>query len=1027
MGLLMALAILVGSNRLAAVDILNIPPPAATVGAPYAANINGTSGTPRYTFAIASGTLPPGLQLIPGNAVEATIVGVPTQAGSFTFELRITDSTGATATRTFTINVNSTSQVVITSTYLSPGNLNAAYTAQLTAEGGQFPFTYSITSGSLPPGLSLSSAGEISGTPTSRGTFAFTVLVRDGRGATAQAALRIVIDGDELAFSFPYLRAGRPGVFYLDAVSGTGGMRPYRYSIVSGQLPDGLQLTRNGEKSGFIQGIPLREGLYRFRLRVEDASNRSMVEQDYTIPVNFKDLGFATTELPPAYLGQPYRFQVIGEGSNGPYRFSSSVDAMGSPLSAAIPGLTMSTTGEISGTPTQAGSWPVDLIISDLFFNGFRKTFQFRVLSSSLRIETSSLPAGVTGQSYTTTLRAAGQTGAVRFALVSGTLPEGLTLSTSGEIRGIPQRALTASFVVSVTDAQGQTAQTPFTLTITNPPLSLSSNTLPVAFVGQSYTGTLTAVGGAPPYTFVATTALPPGLTLSAAGRLSGMPTQAGSSAVGLRISDSTGAIATATVNVVIQAPVIPFTISGFAPPAGQVNFNYQFAFAATGGREPLRWRVQSGSLPVGTRLDSSGLLRGWIASAGSYRFVVEARDTSDAVATLPVALDVAPATELPDSSTDEDYAARITGLDANVTRSDNALGLLPEGLSVSPRGMITGRPLHPGLYTFGLRGLNERGAFTTVALNLVVTSRNPLAIETPALPGATVQTPYRQRLLAPAASEPARWQLLSGRWPTGLSLDGDTLTGTPLEEGLFSAVVQVTDASGRSATRYFELNVVSAPAPVLNAITSAASYEARGIAPGEVLALFGLRLGSRVWFDGLPAPVLYRTDGQVGAVAPFRLESKRITRVVVENDGVFSGPFRVPVLTAKPALFSANGSGQGPGAILNENGSVNTSENRAQPGQVVVLFLTGGGAMTPPGVDGRIATALSQLNAPVSVQVGGRPAELLYAGNAPGLIEGVLQANVRLPAATPPGLAEILIRIGPESSLVPVTVWVRE
>jgi uncharacterized protein (TIGR03437 family) len=217
---------------------------------------------------------------------------------------------------------------------------------------------------------------------------------------------------------------------------------------------------------------------------------------------------------------------------------------------------------------------------------------------------------------------------------------------------------------------------------------------------------------------------------------------------------------------------------------------------------------------------------------------------------------------------------------------------------------------------------------------------------------------------------------------------------------------------------------------PRVTSVLNGASFVADAVSPGEVVAIQGSGLGpqnlanleldgsghvstvlagTRVWFDGTPAPVLYASSTQIGVTVPFGV-SRPISQVVVETSTGASAPFSVPVEPASPALFSSTGQGSGEGAILNEDGSVNSQNNPALAGSIVTLYATGLGQTSPPGEDGLVADAiLPAPNLPVSVFVGGVPAYLLYVGAAPGLVEGVFQINVRIPLGTPGGVSSFV------------------
>lgn len=231
--------------------------------------------------------------------------------------------------------------------------------------------------------------------------------------------------------------------------------------------------------------------------------------------------------------------------------------------------------------------------------------------------------------------------------------------------------------------------------------------------------------------------------------------------------------------------------------------------------------------------------------------------------------------------------------------------------------------------------------------------------------------------------------------------------------------------------------------------IASAASYAGGAVAPGEIVVLAGTGIGpatlttaainaqgeiartladTRILFDDTPAPLIYVSAGQSSAVVPYNVTGKQSVRVVVEQGANRSPAITVPVVAAKPALFSANSSGRGPGAILNQDTSFNSASNPAAKGSVIVLFGTGEGQTDPPGVDGRLANSVFPKPAlPVSVTIGGtRVTQLAYAGAAPGLVSGVFQINVVIPPDAPSGDVPVTVTVGSFTSQTGLTVAIR-
>jgi hypothetical protein len=168
--------------------ITNLTLADAVVGTAYSATFVAANGTPPYSWTRTSGSLPSGLTLASGG----TLSGTPTAAGAFTFTVQVTDATTATKAATFTLTVNAV--LTITTATVPDASTGSSYQQVLTATGGTTPYTWSVTAGSLPPGLSLATNGTISGTPTTVGSYSFTVQVADAASATRTAAFTMAVN-----------------------------------------------------------------------------------------------------------------------------------------------------------------------------------------------------------------------------------------------------------------------------------------------------------------------------------------------------------------------------------------------------------------------------------------------------------------------------------------------------------------------------------------------------------------------------------------------------------------------------------------------------------------------------------------------------------------------------------------------------------------------------------------------------------------------------------------------------------------
>ncbi|MBC8164312.1 MAG: SBBP repeat-containing protein [Bryobacteraceae bacterium] len=241
------------------------------------------------------------------------------------------------------------------------------------------------------------------------------------------------------------------------------------------------------------------------------------------------------------------------------------------------------------------------------------------------------------------------------------------------------------------------------------------------------------------------------------------------------------------------------------------------------------------------------------------------------------------------------------------------------------------------------------------------------------------------------------------------------------VSEGTLSVVV--SNPEGRSNT--FSLQVASggavfAPSGVLNA----ASGLSGAIAPGELLDIRGTGFGAdspvtavpadgfysgvlaatRILFDGVSGPILFTASGRVHAVVPYSVAGRSSAQIVIESAGRQSAGVTVAVQAAAPALFTADSSGRGQAAAVNENGSGNSASNPAARGSVLVMYGTGQGLPSTQLTDGVIVNNAIRPILPVTVLIGGIPAVVEYAGSAPGLVAGVLQLNVRVPDLVAPG-----------------------
>ena len=254
-------------------DVLTITTsglPGGAVGTAYSQSVNATGGTTPYTWSLANGTsLPPGLDL---SASGGVVSGTPTASGTFNFTVQVTDQA---QTDTQDLSITVVPALTITTSSLPGGTVGSPYSQTLSATGGVPSYTWSLASGSLPPGLSLSaSGGVVSGTPTTSGTYSFTARVTDGTQTATQPLQIVVSPAPTLTITTTSLPAGRVGVPYSQNVTASGGSGTYTWTVASGHFPPGLSLT-SGTPEATISGTPTNKGNYTFTLRVRDGVGRT--------------------------------------------------------------------------------------------------------------------------------------------------------------------------------------------------------------------------------------------------------------------------------------------------------------------------------------------------------------------------------------------------------------------------------------------------------------------------------------------------------------------------------------------------------------------------------------------------------------------------------------------------------------------------------------------------------------------------------------------------------------------------------
>ncbi len=249
---------------------------------------SAAGGTGSYTWSVTDGTLPTGLTL---SGSTGEISGIATTSGTFPFTLVVTDSDSQQGTQTESVTI--ATDPSITSSVLPAGEQGVTYDVSPSASGGTGSYTWSVSDGTLPTGLTLSrSTGEISGIPTAGGTFSFTLVATDGDNQKVAQTESVTI-APALVFVGSQSLAAHVDVAFSDQLNAQGGTGPYLWTVSSGSLPAGLVLSSDGT----ISGVPTGAGTSQLTVSATDALG-GVASATVTVavtPTGLNSSGMATT------------------------------------------------------------------------------------------------------------------------------------------------------------------------------------------------------------------------------------------------------------------------------------------------------------------------------------------------------------------------------------------------------------------------------------------------------------------------------------------------------------------------------------------------------------------------------------------------------------------------------------------------------------------------------------------------------------------------------------------------------------
>jgi hypothetical protein len=824
----------------------------------------------------------------------------------------VTDHLTATSlndsTKTVTLAINVTPPPAITTTSLPNGIVGTAYNQTLTATGGAGTLAFTVSVGTLPAGLTLSSAGAITGTPTAVGMSSFTVKVADssiGGPQSATKALSITVN------QAPAITSANSVTFVVGAagtftVTTTG--TPTPSLTETGALPTGVSFKDNGNGTGTLSGTPASGTAANYAITFT-ASNGigTAATQSFTLTVG-QPPAITSANSTTFTVGTAGTFTVTATGFPAP-TFSET---------GALPtGVTLNpTTGVLSGTPGAGTGKTYSITITAS--NGVGSP-----ASQSFTLTVDQAPAITSANSTTFTVSTLGTftVTATGFPAPSlsetGTLPTGVTFNpVTGVLSGTPGPGTAGTYPIMFTASNGVgTAATQnFTLTVGQPPAITSANSTTFT-VGTAGTFTVTATGFPAP-TFSETGALPTGVTFNTTtGVLSGTPGAGtgGTYPITFKATNSSGSTSQSFTLTVDQAPAITSANST----TFSVGAAGTFTVTATGFPAPTF--SETGTLPTGVTFNTTtGVLSGTPAAGtnGTYPITFTASNGVGTAATQSFTLTVntAPVITSANSTTFTVGAAGTFTVTATGTPSPtlSETGTLPTGVTFNPgTGVLSGTPAAGtgGTYSITFKASNSVGSnsqtfMLTVDEAPAITSPNATTFTVGASGSFTVMTTgFPKPSLTEAGALPSGVTFVDNGNGTG------TLSGTPASGslGTYSITFTATNSVGTPAMQSFTLTVNTAPV-----ITSASSTTFTAGNLGTFLVTTtGTPVASLTETGALPHGVTFTDNGNgtaslAGIPAAGTGRTYPLTIRATSTSGSTSQSFTLTVNEA-PTITSAN------------------------------------------------------------------------------------------------------------------------
>ncbi|WEK07703.1 MAG: putative Ig domain-containing protein [Candidatus Pseudomonas colombiensis] len=792
--------------------------PAPTVG-PVSATVAANSSANPITLSLSGGAANSVAVASAASHGTATASGTsitytPTAgySGQDTFTYTATNASGTSSPATVTVTVSAPT-LAITPTTVPNGTVSTAYSQTISATGGTAPYTYAISAGSLPAGLSLNtSTGTLSGTPTASGTFNFTVQATDANSATGARAYSVVIN------------VAPPIAGNVNAiVAANSSNNPITLSLSGGASTSVAVTSAASHGTATASGNSITytptagySGQDSFTYTATNASGTSN-SATVTVTVSAPTLAITPTNVPNSTVNSAYSQTISATGGTAPYTYAISAGSLPA-------GLSLNTsTGTLSGIPTASGTFNFTVRATDA--NSATGARAYSVIISGIPPVAGAVSVTVAANSSANPITLNLSGGAATSVAVSSAASHGSATASGTSITYTPTAGYSGadSFTYTASNGSGTSSPATISITVSAPTISISPSVLSAFIAGSAYSQTISATGGTAPYSYAITSgSLPAGLSLNTStGVISGTPTNPGAYNFTVTATDDNSVTSSRSYSGTVAAATIivsPTTLSNLT-----VGTAFSNTLSASGGTAPYTFTITSGTLPTGATLGTGGILSGTPTSAGTYNFTVTATDASNTTGSRAYSVTVssnppvagAVSTTVAANSSANPITLNLSGGAATSVAVSSAPS---HGSATASGTSITYTPTagYSGADSFTYTATNASGTSSPATVSLTV-SAPTLSVAPATLGAGTSGSAYSATLSATGGSAPYTYAITSGSLPTGLSLNTSTgvISGTPTTDGTSNLTVTVTDANGATGSQPYSITIAAVPITV--------------------------------------------------------------------------------------------------------------------------------------------------------------------------------------------------------------------